>query len=184
MFGDFNTGPNAPRKRSRVAQGIHIGRRRSISNTHSMRIFGCSIRHSIFARSVVMQTTPLWRRECAGSTVLHPGRPEFIPQRGPGLHPDHPATPDLRHSRTISQRQTCSVPSPMPPRTLCGESENKKSAQIATFLRLRIVMDSSDRGSRRKSAGDRPYSSIFPLRGSGKESAIAKKLQKWRDFCF
>ena len=103
MFGDFSTGPNAPRKRSRVAQGIHIGKRRSIPNAHSMRIFGCSIRHSTFARSVAIQTTPLWRREYAGSTVLHPGRPEFIPQRGPRLHPDHLATPDLRHSRTISQ---------------------------------------------------------------------------------
>ena len=94
MFGDFNTGPNAPRKRSRVAQGIHIGKRGSIPNTHSMRIFGCSVRHSTFTRSVAMQTTPHPDRRVHnpnGAPALQ-DRPGFIPQRGSGPHPGHPAT--------------------------------------------------------------------------------------------
>lgn len=39
-------------------------------------------------------------------------------------------------------------PAPTPPRSHCEETENKKSARIATFLRLAIVMGSPDRGSR------------------------------------
>lgn len=39
-------------------------------------------------------------------------------------------------------------PAPTPPRSHCEETENKKPARIATFLRLAIVMGSSDRGSR------------------------------------
>lgn len=54
-------------------------------------------------------------------------------------------------------------PAPTPPRSHCEETENKKSARIATFLRLAIVMGSSDRGSRCKSAGNRLFSSVFPL---------------------
>lgn len=54
-------------------------------------------------------------------------------------------------------------PAPTPPRSHCEETKNKKSARIATFLRLAIVMGSSDRGSRCKSAGNRLFSSVFPL---------------------
>ena len=54
-------------------------------------------------------------------------------------------------------------PAPTPPRSHCEETENKKSARIATFLRLAIDMGSSDRGSRCKSAGNRLFSSVFPL---------------------
>ena len=54
-------------------------------------------------------------------------------------------------------------PAPIPPRSHCEETENKKSARIATFLRLAIVMGSSDRGSRCKSADNRLFSSVFPL---------------------
>ena len=54
-------------------------------------------------------------------------------------------------------------PAPAPPRSHCEETKNKKSARIATFLRLAIVMGSSDRGSRCKSAGNRLFSSVFPL---------------------
>lgn len=39
-------------------------------------------------------------------------------------------------------------PALTPPRSHCEEAENKKPARIATFLRLAIVMGSSDRGSR------------------------------------
>ena len=54
-------------------------------------------------------------------------------------------------------------PAPTPPRSHCEETKNKKSARIATFLRLAIVMDSSDRGTRCKSAGNRLFSSVFLL---------------------
>ena len=65
--------------------------------------------------------------------------------------------------RIIPQRLTWVPPAPTSPRGHCEETENKKSARIATFLRLAIVMGSSDRGSRCKSAGNRLFSSVFPL---------------------
>ena len=65
-----------------------------------------------------------------------------------------------------------------------NETKNRNSARIATFLRLRIVIGSPNRESRCKNAGNRPFGSLFPLWRNRKESAIAKKLQKWRDFCF
>lgn len=112
MFGDFNTGPNAPRKRSRVAQGIHIGRRRSIPNAHSMRIFGCfgtafgirpkcrhadnaamakSIRRDPMCRAwAAPSIIPMAPQRCAQAVAQD--RLGFIPQRGSGPHPGHPAT--------------------------------------------------------------------------------------------
>ena len=70
----------------------------------------------------------------------------------------------------------CSEPAP--------ETQNKITAQIATFLRLGIVawrpiadLDPKMQEISRKK-------DPFPLCGGGKESVIAKKLQKSRDFCF
>ena len=54
-------------------------------------------------------------------------------------------------------------PALTPPRSHCEETENKKPARIASFLRLAIVMGSSDRGSRCKSAGNRLLIGVFPL---------------------
>ena len=112
--------------------------------------------------------------------------PDYPAAPNLGLRPDHPADPNLDRVRTIigSPRGTMPKPSSIysatpnltrtrtllrrltwvpPPRSHCEETENKKSARIATFLRLAIVMGSSDRGSRCKSAGNRLFSSVFPL---------------------
>ena len=85
MLGDFNTGPNAPCKRSRVAQGMHIRRRRPTPNAHLMRVFGCYGRHS-----------PEGSPPPASSRSAAP-RPS--PNHPATSTPDHPAAPDL--GRTI-----------------------------------------------------------------------------------
>lgn len=68
------------------------------------------------------------------------------------------------HSNPLAAPNSGS-PAPTPPRSHCEETENKKSARIATFLRLAIVMGSSDRGLRCKSAGNRVFIAYFRFRG-------------------
>lgn len=94
----------------------------------------------------------------------------------PGSRPDHHRITSRYHAQTVVDlfrnakfdphsnplaAPNLGSPAPTPPRSHCGETENKKSARIATFLRLAIVMGSSDRGSRCKSAGNRLFSSVF-----------------------
>lgn len=96
----------------------------------------------------------------------------------PGSRPDHHRITLRYHAQTVVglfrnakfdphsnplAAPNLGSPAPTPPRSHCEEAENKKSARIATFLRLAIVMGSSDRGSRCKSAGNRLFSSVFPL---------------------
>ena len=75
-------------------------------------------------------------------------------------------------------RRSRAVPSPL------WKPKNKKTAQIATFLRLGIVawppIANWDPKMQEISRKKEP----FPLCGDGKESVIAKKLQRSRDFCF
>ena len=61
---------------------------------------------------------------------------------------------------------------------------NKKSAQTATFLRLRIVEERqiADRGPKTRQID--LFGGSFPPCGDARASAIAKKLQKKADFCF
>lgn len=62
--------------------------------------------------------------------------------------------------------------------------QNRKSARSATFLRLGITTDPSNRRSGCKSAGGLLQIGSFPLCRGREESAIAIKLQKRSDFCF
>ena len=68
-------------------------------------------------------------------------------------------------------------PAPLGPR-------NRKSAQIATFLRLRSVeeLQIADRGPKTRQID--LFGGSFPACGDARASAIAKKLQKKADFCF
>ena len=61
---------------------------------------------------------------------------------------------------------------------------NRKLARAATFLRLGIATDPSNRRLDRKSAGGLLQSGYFSLCRGGGEPLIAKKLQKRSDFCF
>ena len=96
----------------------------------------------------------------------------------PGSRPDHRRITSRYHAQTVVDlfdnakfdphsnplaAPNLGSPAPTPPRSHCEETENKKSDRIATFLRLAIVMGSSDRGSRCKSAGNRLFSSVFLL---------------------
>lgn len=140
-------------------------------------------------------------RAAAGlSRSAEPGvAPRSSRRSEPGSRPDHHRITSRYHAQTVVDlfrnakfdphsnplaAPNLGSPAPTSPRSHCEETENKKSARIATFLRLAIVMGSSDRGSRCKSAGKRLFSSVFPLWGNRKEPLIAKKLHKWRDFLF
>ena len=72
---------------------------------------------------------------------------------------------------------------PAPPKHV-SETQNKIADQIATFLRLGIAawpliadLSTKEQEISRKSTHSR-------FAGNGKESAIAKKLQRNRNFCF
>ena len=66
----------------------------------------------------------------------------------------------------------------------CSESPETK---ISTFLQFFAIADCCELpncGLRRKSAGNRLRDGLFSLCGDGRESVIAKKLQRCRNFCF
>lgn len=123
---------------------------------------------------------PVVPRTTVGSS---PQRRTWIAPRSsrrsePGSRPDHHRITSRYHAQTVVDlfrnakfdphsnplaAPNLGSPAPIPLRSHCEETENKKSARIATFLRLAIVMGSSDRGSRCKSADNRLFSSVFPL---------------------
>ena len=63
-------------------------------------------------------------------------------------------------------------------------AQKQKIGRAATFLRLGIATDPSNRRLDRKSAGGLLQSGYFSLCRGGGEPLIAKKLQKRSDFCF
>ena len=72
---------------------------------------------------------------------------------------------------------------PAPPKPV-SETQNKIADQIATFLRLGIAAWPliADLGTKEQEISRKSTHSRFA--GNGKESAIAKKLQRNRNFCF
>lgn len=122
-------------------------------------------------------------RGASGSRRIIPQRRTWVTPRSsrrfePGSRPDYRRITSRYHAQTVVDlfrnakfdphsnplaAPNLGSPAPIPPRSHCEETENKKSARIATFLRLAIVMGSSDRGSRCKSADNRLFSSVFPL---------------------
>ena len=67
---------------------------------------------------------------------------------------------------------------------LSREAKNKKSIQLATFLRLGIVACLPNRRLKRKNADNLLFGSPIPLCGDRRESLIEKKLQRSQFFCF
>lgn len=67
---------------------------------------------------------------------------------------------------------------------LSREAKNKKSIQLATFLRFGIVACLSNRRLKRKNADNLLFGSPIPLCGDGRESLIEKKLQRSQFFLF
>lgn len=138
--------------------------------------FGSSRRNGLVQPS----DHPVAPRAAAGlSRSAEPGvAPRSSRRSEPGSRPDHRWITSRYHAQTVVDlfrnakfdphsnplaAPNLGSPAPTSPRSHCEETENKKSARIATFLRLAIVMGSSDRGSRCKSAGNRLFSSVFPL---------------------
>lgn len=73
--------------------------------------------------------------------------------------------------------QTCpGTPPPKAPKQKIGSQCN--------FFAIRDCLEIPDCGLRRKNPGNLLYCGPISLFGNGKEPAIAKKLQKCRDFCF
>lgn len=121
-----------------------------------------------------------WR---LGPPSDHPQRRTWIAPRSsrryePGSRPDHRRITLRHYAQTVVDlfrnakfdphsnplaAPNLGSPAPTPPRSHCEETKNKKSARIASFLRLAIDMGFSDRGSRCKSAGNRLFSSVFLL---------------------
>ena len=75
------------------------------------------------------------------------------------------------------------TPSPAPSKSILG-AQKQKNALNCNFFAIRDCCELSNHGSRRKSAGNQPISCPFPLCSDKRESAIAKKLHEYRDFCF
>ena len=71
-----------------------------------------------------------------------------------------------------------------PLRSRLRETENKNSTQTATFLRLAIVASSPIAKRGTKTQIICRVKAPFSLCGDREEFAIAKKLQRCRDFCF
>ena len=158
MFGDFNTGPNAPRKRSRVAQGIHIGKRRSIPNARSMRIFGCfgtafgirpKCRHADNAAMAKgIRRNPMCRARTAASIIpmapqrcaqaVTQDRLGFIPQHRHGARPNRLAVPRLGNGvRAVSRCRAWVAPSPTPPQSRWKGNRKQKIGSDCNFFAIR-----------------------------------------------
>ena len=60
----------------------------------------------------------------------------------------------------------------------------QKIGSQCNFFAITDCLETPDCGLRRKSPGNLLHYGSISLFGNGKESAIAKKLQKCRDFCF
>ena len=64
------------------------------------------------------------------------------------------------------------------------KAQKQKIGSQCNFFAIRDCLEIPDCGLRRKSPGNLLHYGSISLFGNGKESAIAKKLQKCRDFCF
>ena len=107
------------------------------------------------------------------------------PNTAPGpLHPQHPleSTQGVFGSTLLTHRPRF-TPSPTPSESIPG-AQKQKNALNCNFFAIRDCCELSNHGSRRKSAGNQPISCPFPLCSDKRESAIAKKLHEYRDFCF
>ena len=98
-----------------------------------------------------------------------------------------PPAPPRKHPRRfrvhLVHAPTKVTPSPTPSKSIPG-AQKQKNALNCNFFAIRDCCELSNRGSRRKSAGNQPISCPFPLCSDKRESAIAKKLHEYRDFCF
>ena len=62
--------------------------------------------------------------------------------------------------------------------------QKQKSRDFCNFFAIADCCELPSCGLRRKSAGNRLHDGLFSLCGDGRESVIAKKLQKRLNFCF
>ena len=62
--------------------------------------------------------------------------------------------------------------------------QKQKSRLFCNFFAIADCCELPNCGLRRKSAGNRLHDGLFSLCGDGRESVIAKKLQRCRNFCF
>ena len=64
------------------------------------------------------------------------------------------------------------------------KAQKQKIGSQCNFFAIRDCLETPDCGLRRKNPGNLLHYGSISLFGNGEESAIAKKLQKCRDFCF
>ena len=112
---------------------------------------------------------------------LYQKPPSAAPE--PSHSPHHPESTHGAFESTLLTHRPRFTPSPAPSKSIPG-AQKQKNALNCNFFAIRDCCELSNRGSRRKSAGNQPISCPFPLCSDKRESAIAKKLHEYRDFCF
>lgn len=112
-----------------------------------------------------------------GPTSPHRSRPAPSRHSRPTPHVGATAAGPPRTPHRAHLAYSTALKLPLGPR-------NKKSAQTATFFAISNCSKLSNREPRHKNAGNWPYCGLLPPSGDEKETLIAKKLQKCRDFCF
>lgn len=95
----------------------------------------------------------------------------------------------VRLLRDLFQRKISSVPAfglfkAMRLRFGVSLLRKQKSRHFCNFFAIADCCELPNCGLRRKSAGNRLHDGLFSLCGDGRESVIAKKLQRCRNFCF
>lgn len=106
-----------------------------------MRIFGCSVRHSAFARSVAIQTTPLWRRASEGIPCAVPGPPRPQSQWRPSAAPKLSRKTASDSSRNVGMERPDRLTVPhLDRRVRTSRSAAPGSPVPGAALRLTIAM--------------------------------------------
>lgn len=101
-----------------------------------------------------------------------------------------PIAPQQAHPRTLEPppqahpaRRIGPISLIAPPLS-CPWGPETKIGPDCNFFAISNCSKLSNRESRHKNAGNWPYCGLLPPSGDEKETLIAKKLQKCRDFCF
>lgn len=114
------------------------------------------------------------------STRTHIATPEqarpIAPQQA------HPAR--WSHRRRPTPARRIGPISLIAPPLSCPWAQKQKIGPDCNFFAISNCSKLSNRESRHKNAGNWPYCGLLPPSGDEKETLIAKKLQKCRDFCF
>lgn len=125
----------------------------------------------------------LFQMSTCGAASVHVTAPSTHPNVHPALHPNsiRPAPHPCHFAHSVT---SMFIPPIAQSRKPSWEPKNKKSILAATFLRLAIVPSRriTDQGAKAQVICPETSDSCFAW--GERELLIAKKLQKYLDFCF